>query len=263
MRVDTVRAASLDAVMDTLRDHDRTFRYTVAWVDVLARGASLGRGVITSGEHAEGSEVRSSGVADPADYHPAVRLTAPATPVGLVTPASARAFNTLWYHRAPRQEHGRLQRLEGFFHPLDGVRGWNRLYGPAGFLQYQFVVPDGREDVVRAAVTGLQQAGSPTFLAVLKRFGAADPGPLSFPRPGWTLALDVPVTNDARLAGTLDRLDQTVADAGGAVYLVKDARLRPDLLAAMYPGLDPWRRVRDRLDPQHRFGSDLSRRLGL
>jgi decaprenylphospho-beta-D-ribofuranose 2-oxidase len=86
---------------------------------------------------------------------------------------------------------------------------------------------------------------------------------LSFPRAGWTLALDVPAGRDGRLAAVLDRLDVAVAQAGGAVYLAKDARLRPDVLAAMYPRLDDWRQVRDKLDPDRRLNSDLARRLGL
>ena len=263
MTVETARIAGLAGLLDTLREHDRRYRYTVAWIDVLARGRRLGRGVITSGDHADAAAVTAHGVHDPLGYRPRVRLAAPPLPVGAVTPLSARAFNEAWYRRAPAAPRTGLQRLEGFFHPLDGVRHWNRLYGPRGFVQYQFVVPDDRTDVIEQALAGVQACGSPAFLAVLKRFGPADPAPLSFPRPGWTLAMDLPASDDGRLARTLDRLDALVADAGGAVYLAKDARLRPELLATMYPRLDEWRRQRDLLDPGHRFGSDLSRRLQL
>jgi decaprenylphospho-beta-D-ribofuranose 2-oxidase len=259
MTVDTARTPDLDATMATLREHDRRFRYTVAWLDLAARGRSLGRGVVTSGDHADAGQV----TADPLRYGPAVRLGVPPLPVGLVGTAATRAFNEAWYRRARRERHGELQRLEGFFHPLDGVRRWNRLYGPAGFLQYQFVVPDDAEDFVGPAVLRLQAAGVVSSLVVLKRFGPADPAPLSFPRPGWTLALDVPVDRGGRLAEVLDALDAEVAAAGGAVYLAKDSRLRPDVLAAMYPRLDEWREVRERLDPRRRMRSDLSRRLDL
>jgi decaprenylphospho-beta-D-ribofuranose 2-oxidase len=263
MSVETVRAGDLTALLDTLREHDQRYRYTVAWIDVLATGRSLGRGVITSGDHAPAEAVRANRPDDPLAYHPRVRLAAPATPIGLVTPATARAFNELWFRKAPAAGRIGLQRLEGFFHPLDGVRGWNRLYGRAGFLQYQFVVPDDRADLIERALNAIQDAGSPAFLAVLKRFGAANRAPLSFPRPGWTLAMDIPAAGGQRLARTLDQLDRWVADAGGAVYLAKDSRLRPELLAAMYPRLAQWRHQRDRLDPEHRFGSDLSRRIQL
>ena len=259
MTVDTVRTPDLDTTMATLSEHDRRFRYTVAWVDLAARGAATGRGVVTSGDHA--AAVDAPG--DPARYHPTARLAVPPLPVGVVRGPAVRAFNEAWFRRAPRMRQGELQRLEAFFHPLDGVREWNRLYGPAGFLQYQFVVPDDAADLVGTAIGWLQGAGVVPSLAVLKRFGPADPAPLSFPRAGWTLALDVPAGRDGRLAAVLDRLDVAVAQAGGAVYLAKDARLRPDVLAAMYPRLDDWRQVRDKLDPDRRLNSDLARRLGL
>ena len=263
MRVTTARAGSLDALMSGLREHDRRFPYTVAWIDLITRGRAFGRGVLTSGDHATAGDVLAAGVTDPLAYGPAARVTVPPLPWSAVTRPAGRAFNALWFRRAPQLQEGALQPLAAFFHPLDGVRAWNRVYGPRGFLQYQFVVPDGREDVIEDAAAVLHRAGCPPFLAVLKRFGAAGPAPLSFPRPGWTLAMDLPVGTGDRLAHALDALDARVAAAGGAVYLVKDARCRPDLVARMYPGLQAWRSVRDRLDPHRRFASDLSRRLNL
>ena len=263
MSVDTERAADLDAVLAALRDQDRRRPYTVAWLDTMSAGRGFGRGVVTSGEHAAASDVLGSGVRDPLAYRPAGTLRMPSSPLGLVGVPVMRAFNEAWFRRAPIRATGELQPLEAFFHPLDRVAGWNRLYGPRGFLQYQFVVPDGREDVVATAIRELARERVPSSLAVLKRFGAASRAPLSFPRPGWTLALDIPAARPDRLAPVLDRLDLAVADAGGAVYLVKDSRVRPDVLGTMYPRLGEWRAMRERLDPRRRFGSDLSRRTGL
>ncbi len=260
--VRTERAHDLASLMATLREHDRRHRYTVAWVDVLARGRRAGRGVLTSGDHAAAEAVLARGH-DPLAYAPAERLAAPPLPAAAVGPVTARLFDALWYAKAPTRPRDTVERLESFFHPLDGVRSWNRLYGPRGFVQYQFVVPDDREDVVERAVGELGGSGAAPFLGVLKRFGAAGPAPLSFPRPGWTLAVDLPAGRPGRLAPVLDRLDEAVAAAGGAVYLVKDSRVRPDLLGAFYPRLAEWRSVRDGLDPHRLFASDLSRRLGL
>lgn len=157
---------------------------------------------------------------------------------------------------------GALRPLASFFHPLDGVRDWNLLYGPEGFVQYQFVAPPDRADVVEDAVETIAASGLPSFLAVLKRFGPGTPGPLSFAQEGWTLALDFPL-GPPRLPALLDQLDDLIAGAGGRVYLAKDARLRPELVPVMYPRLSELDAICRRVDPRGVLASDLSRRLGI
>jgi decaprenylphospho-beta-D-ribofuranose 2-oxidase len=182
-------------------------------------------------------------------------------PSGLVNRATVAALNEAWFRRAPRERRGEVQGIAPFFHPLDGLAQWSRAYGPRGFVQYQYVVPLQAAETVRRSIEALHAGGAVPSLAVLKRFGPGNPGHLSFPAPGWTLAVDVPVT--AGTAAVLRELDDLVLGAGGRVYLAKDARTTPAALRRMYPRLDDWRAVRDRVDPEHVFTSDLARRLAL
>ena len=263
IRQDTERADNLEEVMALMESGDDAYRYSVAWIDCVAQGGQLGRSVLTRGDHAELDELPAAKLGKALAFGPKTPLGAPSwMPSGLVRPVTERAFNELYFRHAPRREEGRLVGLAAFFHPLDLVSAWNRVYGRRGFLQYQLVVPFGAEDVIRTAIESLQRIGAPSSLAVLKRFGEGDAGHLSFPIRGWTLTLDVAI-GDPRLAPTLDRLDEMVAGAGGRIYLAKDSRMRPELVSQMYPRLAEWQKVQARLDPDGVFQSDLSRRLRL
>jgi len=262
MRVTTTRAGSLDALMASMRERDAGFRYSVAWIDCLKRGAAMGRGVLLRGEHATAEELPPKLRRKPLDYSPRRVLGVPdVVPSGLLNTAVARAFNEAYFRRAPAQEHIGLEPLGPYFHPLDAVAAWNRLYGRRGFVQYQAVVPDAEGEAIRALLERVSGAGMSSFLAVLKRFGEGT-GMLSFPIAGWTLALDIPV-GGRDLARRLDELDDIVVAAGGRVYLAKDARVRPELLPAMYPDLERWREVQRTADLEGLMRSDLARRLGL
>ncbi len=257
--VDTERFENLDAVMSAMVDGDAGYRYSVAWVDCMTRGAHMGRAVLTRADHARAADVATPNLEAPRGARLAVPVDAPS---GLLNSLTVRAFNEVWFRSAPRHEVGETQSLATFFHPLDGVRDWNRLYGRRGFVQYQFCIPDSAADTIVRVIERLADSRVPSFLAVLKRFGAATPGPLSFPAPGWTLALDLPV-GPSVLPGVLDELDERVIAAGGRVYFAKDARLDPARVRAMYPRLDEFLEVKKRIDPENRVTSDLARRLGL
>jgi decaprenylphospho-beta-D-ribofuranose 2-oxidase len=258
--VDTERTTDLDDVMDRMIARDEEYRYSVAWIDSVHPS---GRGVLTRGDHAPADWLTGKAAADPLAFGPKAIATAPPiVPSGLVNPLSMRAFNEAWFRKAPRHRVGELQQIGAFFHPLDIVQDWNRVYGPGGFLQYQFAVPAAAGHLVGVALQRLRSVGALSALTVLKRFGAANPGPLSFPQPGWTLAVDVPARVDG-LASALDELDEQVLAAGGRLYLAKDSRMSPATLAACYPRLGEWQAVRDDMDPIGVFTSDLARRLSL
>lgn len=263
MTVDTERTRDIDDVLARMEADDDRYQYSVAWIDSAARGASLGRSVLTRAQHTRLEELPPSGRTCALRLPEGHAFSAPAwLPPGLINQQSVRIFNKVWYRKAPRREHGRLQSMLAFFHPLDGVRNWNGLYGQRGFLQYQMVVPFGAEEILRMVLERLSSYGSSSAVTVLKRFGPSNPGLLSFPMPGWTLALDLPVGRP-ELGSLLDRLDDLVVAAGGRLYLAKDSRVRAELVPLMYPRIDEWNRVRARVDPRGALQSDTARRLSL
>ncbi len=262
MKVDTERANNLDHLIELLASTDDQYTYSVSWIDLLSKGAKMGRGVLTRGWHAEVDDLPSRLRSQPLAYDAKALFNAPALfPPGLLNNFTVGAFNEVWFRKAPKVRRGEAQTIPAFFHPLDGVRNWNRIYGPRGFLQYQFVLPFGAEEPLRRTVEMIANSGHASFLAVLKRFGPGNAGMLSFPSPGWTLALDLPVSYD--LGPLLDQLDELVVTGGGRIYLAKDSRMRPEPLAAMYPRLGEFRALREKLDPAGVFTSDLARRLSL
>ena len=263
VRVEATRVPNLDELLAVMEEGDHRYRYSVAWVDLLATGAHLGRSVLGRGDHAAIDELSTRCSADPLAYHAGQRIAVPPVvpPPGVLNRLSVAAFNELWFRKAPRHTV-RLETIPTFFHPLDSIGGWNRLYGRQGFLQYQVVIPFGEEVALRRIMERLAEGATASFLTVLKRFGDANPAPLSFPRPGWALALDVPAA--PRGLGEMFReLDRVVLDAGGRHYFAKDAHVTPGTVRAGYPRLDEWRVVRNSVDPNHVWQSDLARRLDL
>jgi len=261
LNVDTDRTQDLDHLMALMSTSDRDYEYSVAWIDLVAGGRRMGRGILDRGRFATFDELGPRQRRGPLEFHDREIATAPPVPNGLLNPLTVRAFNELWYRKAPRRRRGHLQTIGAFFHPLDMVRDWNRMYGSRGCVQWQCVVPLDRGDVIEAAVQRFSSTHLSSFLAVLKLMGPGDGAHLSFPQEGWTLALDIPV--GAGLETILDDLDEQVVEAGGRLYLAKDSRMRPELLPLMYPRLGEWQEIRRRVDPDGRFQSDMSRRLGL
>jgi decaprenylphospho-beta-D-ribofuranose 2-oxidase len=261
MSVDTLRLDDIDALLAAMSEGDHRYRYSVAWIDLAATGRQLGRSVLTRGDHARLDQLTEAGA--PLAYAPRQRLSVPPLVPrrGVINHLTVAAFNELWFRKAPRERTAELQSIATFFHPLDMVAAWNRVYGQRGFVQYQFVVPLGAEDALRNMVGLIAERHVASFLAVLKRFGPGDDAPLSFPMEGWTLALDAPLTDG--LGSLVHELDRRVLAAGGRVYMAKDAHTTPAMIRACYPRLGEWQAVRDSVDPEGVWHSDLGRRLEL
>jgi FAD/FMN-containing dehydrogenase len=249
---ETVAIRDLDEFFSLSRESDERFEHTVAWIDCLASGRRLGRGILHRGNHS----------AEPGALIPpplAGRLSVPIEfPVSPLNRLTLSAFNSL-YHCKNRMAAGRHQlQPNPFFFPLDGISRWNLIYGRDGFFQFQSVVPPGAApNTIRTMLATIAASGQGSFLAVLKNFGAAtSPGLLSFPRPGTTLALDFP--NRGELTRRLFReLHAMVADAGGRIYPAKDGLMPPGQFQAQYGKvLDDFRA---RMDPA--FSSSFWRRV--
>jgi decaprenylphospho-beta-D-ribofuranose 2-oxidase len=267
--LDTDRTDGLEQTL-TLMSGEEQHRYSVAWLDLLADGTKMGRAIVsradpltTAGLSPSIRRRRRAGATYPGALSRRAVLEVPrGFPGALLRPSSVSAFNALHWSAAPRRERSRPFALAPYFFPLDALGRWNRLYGSAGLIQYQFVIPTGAEEALRRCFELIRVCRLPVYLAVFKRMGAAFGGPLSFPLEGWTLALDIPAAAEG-LHSALEQLDELVAGAGGRVYLSKDARLARKALNAMYPQIDRFHAQRARVDPHGVLRSDLASRLGL
>jgi len=244
------RVKDLSAMIDLLGRSDKDYEHTVAWIDLS--GDYRGRGVVSLGNYgSEQVKIRGGGSSGPS--LPSIGGA------NFITPLTVKAFNEVWFRKPLK--HGTVA-LNKYMHPLDGVSNWNRIYGDAGFLQYQFVIDEGREEIFEKLFAGLRSLKAASFLAVLKKFGEATPAPLSFPRPGWTLTLDYPTTVPG-LERFLQGFDEELVAAGGRIYLIKDSRVSHSLVPLMYPEIEKWRTIRSTMDPNGLWQSDQARRLHL
>ena len=238
--------------------------YSVAWIDCLAGKRKLGRSLLMLGEHAEVEELSSSQKKDPLCLDLKTKMKVPLDFPGFVlNRLSLSAFNTFYFQRIRKKRQFALVPLLSFFYPLDAVHHWNRIYGKRGFFQYQCVLPkkpDGAS-ALREILLLIARAGEGSFLSVLKLFGPEDPPYLSFATEGYTLALDFPVRSGTNKL--LDLLDDITQQAGGRLYLTKDARMSKEFFHYSYPQVKQFLAVKRRVDPKNCFTSLQAERLGL
>ncbi len=257
------RTMDLDETMELLTDgSDEAYEYSAAVPDTISTGARLGRATFSRGSLARLDELPPKLRREPLRLNAPQLATLPDIfPNGMVNRLTSRVAGAVAHRMFPEHARGRIANISQFLHPLDALGEWNRAYGRAGFLQYQFSVPYGAEQRMADLVRTIARSGHLSFLNVFKRMGTASPAPLSWPHPGYMLSLDFPMRSG--LGRFCARLDEQVLDAGGRLYFAKDSRTTPAMIARMYPRLAQWRRIRDAADPDGIFCSDMSRRLGI
>ncbi|MBW2280887.1 MAG: FAD-binding oxidoreductase [Deltaproteobacteria bacterium] len=243
------RHPDLASVLEALEAASAEWPMTMAWIDTTSRGRALGRGVVIVGRWAEPDEAPAQ------PPQPKRRFEVPPLP-GLMNRSTIRALNAA-YWSVMRPGAG-IEHPESFFYPLDMLRHWNRGYGRRGFVQYQVVLPRAGDHA--ELLERFQRLGGASFVTVLKDCGEAGRGTLSWPKPGTSLALDVPMRGDATQR-LVDDLNEFAVERGGRIYLAKDALTRPEHFRAMYPRLDEWQAVRRKWDPEGVLQSAQSQRL--
>ena len=247
-----IKTDCIEAACDAF-ENNLSATYSVAWIDCLSKGKSLGRSVLMLGEHADQGEMEI-------DFKQSVSVPF-ATPSALLNRLTMKAFNIAYWHKF-KDNQSQAILLMPYFYPLDVVGDWNKLYGKAGFLQFQCVVPkyDGVPNM-RKLLSEISKSGEGSFLAVLKQFGKANKNLLSFPTEGYTLSLDFKLNSSTMQ--TLRMLEEMVVDMGGRLYLTKDAVMQEKTFKTTYPSWEEFESVRKKYGAIGKFSSSQSKRLGL
>lgn len=248
----TYKLNGLEEICEKFSDFHKS-TYSVAWLDGTTGGSNSGRGLLMLGEHSENG---------PLNYQNKSAISIPfCAPKRLLNKQSIGIFNSVYFHKNSKAENLQTS-LSSYFYPLDAIENWNRLYGSAGFIQYQCVVPE------TAAINGIKlifdavyRYGFNPFLSVVKKLGPENHNPLSFPMTGYTLSVDIQVSEGLR--NLVSYLDHLVIELGGRVYLAKDALLKEDSFKRMYPKWQHFEAIREKYGAFGRFSSAQSIRLGL
>ena len=250
------RIDNLDAMVAGLKEAARQWPMTVGWVDCLARGAKLGRGILMKGRWAKAEEAPEA----PPSMKRRFRMPFFFPSLALCRP-SMKAFNLAYYWKHFQRIRRGIQHPDAFLYPLDALDDWNLIYGRRGFTQYQCVLPQAEDNApARRLLERFLSGGGTGFLCVIKDCGAEGKGMLSFPRRGMSIAMDFPI-RPTKTPALVDRLNELVIAEGGRIYLTKDAFTRPEHFRAMEPRLEAFNAVRRRWDPQVRIRSAQSVRL--
>ncbi len=249
----TIKTNNLKETFEAF-EKNKQYTYSVAWIDCLAKGQAIGRSLLMVGDFREDGQL---------DYKPSQKLSIPFNfPSFSLNTLSVKAFNWIYYHKVRDEVSKQKVDIESFFYPLDGIGHWNRIYGRRGLTQYQFILPiknsfQGLEEIL----TKIAESGKGSFLAVLKLYGKENENYLSFPKEGYSLALDFKI--EKGLFKLLDQLDEIVIKYGGRIYLAKDVRVKKEVFEQGYPRVEQFRAVRKKYGLDKKFSSLQSTRVGI
>ena len=253
IRQTTIKTKNLKETFTAFEEY-KHLPYSVAWIDCLAQEEDLGKCLLMVGDFADDGDL---------NYKPKSKLNIPFNfPNFALNKFSVKAFNWLYYAKAPNGVSKQRVHFDSFFYPLDSIRNWNRIYGTNGFTQYQFILPkESSFDGLQKILTKIAESGKGSFLAVLKLYGAENENYLSFPIEGYSLALDFKI--EAGLFELLDELDEVVNEYGGRIYLTKDVRVSEDAFEKGYSKIDKFRAFRKENGLNEKFNSLQSKRVGI
>ena len=249
----TIKTKNLKETFAAFEEY-KELPYSVAWIDCLAQDENIGKSLLMVGEFADDGDLR---------YKPKAKLNIPFNfPSFALNTLSVKAFNWLYYNKAPDGVSKQRVHFDSFFYPLDSIRNWNRIYGKNGFTQYQFILPkESSFEGLEKILSKIAQSGKGSFLAVLKLYGKANENYLSFPIEGYSLALDFKI--EPGLFELLDELDEIVVEYGGRIYLTKDVRVSKETFESGYENIEKFRTFRKENNISEKFNSLQSKRLGL
>ncbi|MDA3645990.1 FAD-binding oxidoreductase [Saccharopolyspora indica] len=260
---DVDRTANLDETIELFSDgSDDKYTYSSAWFDSISTGSKMGRAAFGRGSLATVDQLPPKLRANPLKFDAPQLLTLPNVfPPRLGNKLTFSAIGELYYRKTPKRGRGLVQNISAFYHMLDLIGEWNRAYGSQGFAQYQFSVPYGKEEDLKRITRKVAHSGHVSFLNVIKKMGEGNRAPLSYPHPGWLVCLDFPIVNG--LGRFCTGLDEDILALGGRLYTAKDSRTTAETFHTMYPRVEEFRKIRQTVDPEGIFASDMSRRLEL
>lgn len=259
---ETIKAENLEEIM-TIFEESKSYTYSVAWIDCLAKGKNVGRSLMMRGEHATIEDLKNTSfLSSPLAVEKKPLLDIPIDfPNFALNTVSVKSFNFLYYNKQVKKHQKGITNYNKFFYPLDGINNWNRIYGKRGFVQYQFVLPVEKSyEGLKKILSRISDSGSCSFLAVLKLFGKQD-DLISFPKEGYTLALDFPISK--KVFNLLDELDEMVLEHDGRFYLTKDSRMKQCTFEKGYENIEEFKQIKETYDKTRKFQSLQSKRMGI